>query len=86
MLCALLSGEVKTAVPLDRERTPTYSMAVRAEDGGGRWCRTDVQLTLTDVNDNPPAFSLPHYTASVYEDTAPRALLTRIQAIDPDEG
>ncbi|KAK0149004.1 Protocadherin Fat 3 [Merluccius polli] len=79
------TGEVKTAVPLDRERTPTYSMAVRAEDGGGRWCRADVHLTLTDINDNPPAFSLPHYTASVYEDTAPRALLTRIQAIDPDE-
>ena len=71
---------------LDRERTPAYSLVVRAEDGGGLWCGALLHLTLTDVNDNPPAFSLPHYTASVYEDTAPRALLTRIQAIDPDEG
>ncbi|XP_059932324.1 protocadherin Fat 3a isoform X3 [Gadus macrocephalus] len=79
------TGEVRTAVALDRERTPAYSLVVRAEDGGGLWCAALLHLTLTDVNDNPPAFSLPHYTASVYEDTAPRALLTRIQAIDPDE-
>ncbi|XP_056139276.1 protocadherin Fat 3a isoform X1 [Lampris incognitus] len=79
------TGEIKTAVDLDRERTPVYRLYTKATDGGGLWCRAEVQVTLTDVNDNPPVFTLPHYAASVYEDTATKALLTRIQAIDPDE-
>ncbi|KAL0973402.1 hypothetical protein UPYG_G00203040 [Umbra pygmaea] len=80
------TGELKTAQALDREKTPAYRLVAQATDGGGRFCQAEVHLTLSDVNDNPPAFSQPHYTASVYEDTAPKALLTRIQAIDPDEG
>uniref|UniRef100_A0A668ALQ5 FAT atypical cadherin 3a n=1 Tax=Myripristis murdjan TaxID=586833 RepID=A0A668ALQ5_9TELE len=79
------SGQIKTMVALDREKTPTYRLIAQATDGGGRWCRAEVQLRVTDVNDNPPIFTLPQYTASVYEDTATKALLTRIQAIDPDE-
>lgn len=71
---------------LDREMTPNYRLVAQGTDGGGRWCRSEVQLLVTDVNDNPPVFTLSQYTASVYEDTATKALLTRIQAIDPDEG
>ncbi|CAN9511186.1 unnamed protein product [Ophioblennius macclurei] len=79
------TGEIKSSVNLDHEVTPNYRMVAQATDGGGRWCRAEVQLAVTDVNDNPPIFTLPQYTASVYEDTATKALLTRIQAIDPDE-
>lgn len=81
-----LAGEIKSTVNLDRELVPSYRFFAQATDGGGRWCRAEVKLTITDVNDNPPVFTLSQYTASVYEDTAPKALLTRIQAIDPDEG
>ncbi|XP_026152475.1 protocadherin Fat 3a isoform X3 [Mastacembelus armatus] len=80
------TGEIKSSVLLDREVTPNYRLVAQATDGGGRWCRAEVQLAVTDVNDNPPIFTLSQYTASVYEDTATKALLTRIQAIDPDEG
>ncbi|XP_068174232.1 protocadherin Fat 3-like [Antennarius striatus] len=80
------TGEVKSSVTLDREGTPNYRLIAQATDGGGQLCRSEVQLTVTDVNDNAPIFTLPRYTASVYEDTIPKALLTRIQAIDPDEG
>ncbi|XP_069022575.1 protocadherin Fat 3a isoform X9 [Embiotoca jacksoni] len=80
------TGEIKSSVLLDRETTPEYRLVAQATDGGGRWCRAEVQLVVTDVNDNPPIFSLSLYTASVYEDTITKALLTRIQAIDPDEG
>ncbi|XP_046891285.1 protocadherin Fat 3a isoform X1 [Hypomesus transpacificus] len=80
------TGEIQTAAPLDREKTPVYRLVAQATDGGGLWCRSVVQLTLQDVNDHAPVFSLPLYTASVYEHTAPKALLTRIQASDPDEG
>lgn len=86
MLLLTFPGEVKSSVNLDREMTPNYWLVAQATDGGGRWCRSEVQLVVTDVNDNPPIFTLSQYTASVYEDTATKALLTRIQAIDPDEG
>uniref|UniRef100_A0A8C9T5I0 FAT atypical cadherin 3 n=1 Tax=Scleropages formosus TaxID=113540 RepID=A0A8C9T5I0_SCLFO len=80
------SGELKTASPLDREKTPRYKLVAQATDGGGLFCRMEIALELLDVNDNPPAFSTHRYTASVYENTATKALLTRLQAIDPDEG
>ncbi|XP_032363305.1 protocadherin Fat 3 isoform X2 [Etheostoma spectabile] len=79
------TGEIKSSMTLDHEMTPYYRLVSQATDGGGRWCRAEVQLAVTDVNDNPPIFTLSQYTASVYEDTATKALLTRIQAIDPDE-
>nr|XP_055053281.1 protocadherin Fat 3a isoform X6 [Misgurnus anguillicaudatus] len=80
------TGELKTAVALDREKVERYSLVARATDGGGLWCEAEVVVVLLDVNDSPPLFSMTHYTASVYENTATKALLTRIQAIDPDLG
>ncbi|XP_054868346.1 protocadherin Fat 3a isoform X5 [Amphiprion ocellaris] len=79
------TGEIKSSVILDREVTHNYRLVAQATDGGGLWCRAEVQLTVTDVNDNPPIFTLSQYTTSVYEDTLTKALLTRIQAVDPDE-
>lgn len=66
--------------------TPSYKLIAQATDGGGLFCRSDISLKVLDVNDNAPAFSTPHYLASVYENAAPKALLTRLQASDPDEG
>ncbi|KAL7983248.1 hypothetical protein Chor_000124 [Crotalus horridus] len=80
------SGELKTLAPLDREKTPVYNLIARATDGGGRFCQSKIHLILEDVNDNPPLFSSDHYTACVYENTATKALLTRVQANDPDVG
>uniref|UniRef100_A0A8C3A881 FAT atypical cadherin 3a n=1 Tax=Cyclopterus lumpus TaxID=8103 RepID=A0A8C3A881_CYCLU len=59
-----------------KHMTPYYRLVAQAIDGGGRWCRAELQLAVTDVNDNPPIFTLSQYTASVYEDTATKALLT----------
>ncbi|XP_067306295.1 protocadherin Fat 3a isoform X1 [Pseudorasbora parva] len=80
------TGELRTAIALDREKVARYSLVARATDGGGLWCEAEVMVVLLDVNDSPPMFSMPHYTTSVYENTATKALLTRIQAIDPDLG
>lgn len=63
-----------------------YSLTARATDGGGRFCQSDIHLILEDVNDNPPVFSSDHYNACVFENTATKALLTRVQAVDPDVG
>ncbi|XP_076969413.1 protocadherin Fat 3 isoform X5 [Tamandua tetradactyla] len=80
------SGELKTSALLDREKVPVYSLIARATDGGGRFCQSNIRLILEDVNDNPPVFSSDHYNACVYENTATKALLTRVQAVDPDDG
>ncbi|XP_060090931.1 protocadherin Fat 3 isoform X1 [Heteronotia binoei] len=80
------TGELKTSAPLDREKIPVYNLIARASDGGGRFCQSEIRLILEDINDNPPAFSSDHYTACVYENTATKALLTRVQANDPDVG
>ncbi|KAG8522372.1 LOW QUALITY PROTEIN: Protocadherin Fat 3, partial [Galemys pyrenaicus] len=80
------SGELRTLAPLDREQVPEYSLLARATDVGGRSCQAHVHLRLEDVNDNPPTFSADHYEACVYESTAPKALVARVQALDPDLG
>uniref|UniRef100_A0A3B5QW62 FAT atypical cadherin 3 n=1 Tax=Xiphophorus maculatus TaxID=8083 RepID=A0A3B5QW62_XIPMA len=80
------TGELRTATVIDRETTPSYKLIAQATDGGGLFCRSDISLKVLDVNDNAPSFSTTHYLASVYENTSPKALLTRLQASDPDEG
>ncbi|XP_047462473.1 protocadherin Fat 3 [Mugil cephalus] len=80
------TGELRTATAVDRETTSTYKLIAQATDGGGLFCRSDISLKVLDVNDNAPSFSSPRYLASVYENAAPKALLTRLQASDPDEG
>ncbi|MGH0176874.1 UNVERIFIED_CONTAM: hypothetical protein FKN15_016909 [Acipenser sinensis] len=80
------TGELKTLVPLDRERVAVYNLMVKAIDGGGRFCQADVVLTLEDVNDNAPEFSSDPYTVTVFENTELKTLVTRIQATDPDTG
>ncbi|KAM9332560.1 protocadherin Fat 3 [Pholidichthys leucotaenia] len=80
------TGELRTATVMDRELMPSYKLIAQATDGGGLFCRSDIFLKVLDVNDNPPLFSSTQYLASVFENAAPKALLTRIQASDPDEG
>ena len=79
-------GELKTLAPLDREEQAVYHLVVKATDGGGRFCQANIVLTLDDVNDNAPEFSADPYTMTVFENTEPGTLLTRVQATDPDAG
>ncbi|CAL8364079.1 unnamed protein product [Lota lota] len=80
------TGELRTAALMDRERTAGYTLIAQATDGGGLFCRSEVSLRLLDVNDNAPSFSSGVYVTSVPENAAPKALLTRVQASDRDQG
>ncbi|KAF6084027.1 FAT atypical cadherin 1 [Phyllostomus discolor] len=80
------TGELKTLAPLDREEQAVYHLLVKATDGGGRFCQANIVLTLEDVNDNAPEFSADPYTITVFENTEPGTLLTRVQATDADAG
>lgn len=73
-------------MPLDREQQEVYYLLVKATDGGGRFCQADIILTLEDVNDNAPEFTADPYSITVFENTEPKTLLTRVQATDADAG
>ena len=65
-----VDGLVVTALPLDREQRESYTLTVRARDGGtpSLTGTTTVQITVLDLNDNPPRFSITTpYVASVIE-------------------
>jgi len=54
------NGQVFLVNPLDRERTSSYTIYIRATDsGGGFSMATDVKgvVTVTDINDNSPVFA-----------------------------
>lgn len=52
---------------LDYEKIKAYSLTVEATDGGGRRAMATLNVHLTDVNDNKPAFEKPEYFAFVTE-------------------
>ncbi|XP_075785982.1 protocadherin Fat 4 [Pelodiscus sinensis] len=73
---------------LDREATPTYQLLVRVEDKGEprRHGYLQVNVTVQDINDNPPIFSQALYQARVPEDAPVGASILQVAAADADEG
>lgn len=53
------TGAITTVAPLNREKIPGYTISVTAQDNGNPPLSdtTDVEIVITDVNDNAPAFS-----------------------------
>ncbi|KAH0616155.1 hypothetical protein JD844_027065 [Phrynosoma platyrhinos] len=80
------TGELKTLAALDHEQKSVYAFMVKASDGGGRFCQANIILKIEDVNDNIPEFTADPYTITVFENTEPKTLLTRVQATDADTG
>ncbi|CAL8287276.1 unnamed protein product [Gadus morhua 'NCC'] len=71
---------------LDREKYPRYTLEVEAADmrGEGLTARGRVILTVTDSNDNAPAFEMAQYEASVPENKV-GALVVKMSVTDRDE-
>lgn len=84
------TGSVFVSSLLDRETTPAFTLKVevrdRAEKGAQRSSVTTLSLTVEDVNDCAPAFIPSSYSARVLEDLPPGAVITWVQAQDPDIG
>lgn len=60
-MCVSFKGVIRTALPnMDREVKEQYQVLIQAKDMGGQLGglagTTTVNITLTDVNDNPPRF------------------------------
>ncbi|CAI5780164.1 cadherin-9-like isoform X1 [Podarcis lilfordi] len=85
------TGIIKTALPdMSRENREQYQVVIQAKDMGGQMGglsgTTTVNITLTDVNDNPPRFPQSTYQFSSLESAPLGTSLGRIKANDPDMG
>lgn len=81
------SGQLSIAKPLDREKMSHFSLKATVKDGGNlEWeCICQVEIEVTDVNDNPPIFSMPSYSINVPENSPENLLLLKVHASDPDK-
>nr|XP_006115977.1 cadherin-9 [Pelodiscus sinensis]XP_025036934.1 cadherin-9 [Pelodiscus sinensis] len=85
------TGIIKTALPdMSRENREQYQVVIQAKDMGGQMGglsgTTLVNITLTDVNDNPPRFPQSTYQFSSPESAPLGTPLGRIKANDLDVG
>ncbi|XP_006008414.1 cadherin-11 [Latimeria chalumnae] len=85
------TGIIRTALPnMDREAKEKYHVLIQAKDMGGHMGglsgTTEVTITLTDVNDNPPKFPQSVYQMSISEAAVSGEEVGRLKAKDPDIG
>ncbi|XP_036732587.2 cadherin-20 [Manis pentadactyla] len=85
------TGVLRTALMnMDREAKEYYEVIIQAKDMGGQLGglagTTTVNITLSDVNDNPPRFPQKHYQMSVLESAPVSSTVGRVFAKDLDEG
>ncbi|XP_070819248.1 protocadherin gamma-A11-like isoform X21 [Chaetodon trifascialis] len=75
-----------TTEPLDRELVSDYNITITATDEGSPPLSSSksVQLSVADINDNPPVFEEQSYSAYVSENNKPGSTLCSVSARDPD--
>ncbi|XP_068445501.1 protocadherin alpha-8-like [Clinocottus analis] len=73
---------------LDREQNNNHLLFVTAVDGGKpqRSGTLNVSIVVLDINDNRPIFSKETYQIEIYENVPIGTTVTRVNAVDPDEG
>ncbi|XP_034453237.1 protocadherin gamma-A4-like isoform X29 [Hippoglossus hippoglossus] len=75
-----------TTGQLDRELVSDYNITIIATDEGSPPLSSSktVQLSVADINDNPPVFEEQSYSAYVTENNKPGSTLCSVTARDPD--
>ncbi|XP_058505663.1 protocadherin gamma-A11-like isoform X38 [Solea solea] len=75
-----------TTGQLDRELVSDYNITISATDEGSPPLSSSktVQLSVADINDNPPVFEEQSYSAYVTENNKPGSTLCSVTARDPD--
>ncbi|RZF33481.1 hypothetical protein LSTR_LSTR010137 [Laodelphax striatellus] len=79
---------LQTTGKLDRETTASYKLNISARDGGAptRFGYLQVNVTILDVNDNPPIFDHSDYSVSLNESVSPGTQVLQVMATDNDIG
>ena len=82
------TGALVVASSVDRESVSTYILTVIAEDSGLSPLsdRTEVEISVVDVNDNAPRFPNAHYQGSVHENLPAGTSIIEVSAHDEDLG
>ncbi|KAK1885119.1 Cadherin-18, partial [Dissostichus eleginoides] len=85
------TGIIRTALSeMDREAREHYTVVIQAKDMagqvGGLSGSTTINITLTDVNDNPPMFPQKNYQLYVPESAQVGKPVGKIKATDEDLG
>ncbi|XP_036939935.1 cadherin-12a [Acanthopagrus latus] len=85
------TGVIRTALSnMDREVKGEYQVLLQAKDMGGQLgglaSTTTINITLSDVNDNPPRFAKSIFHLRVPESASVGSAVGRIQAHDLDAG
>uniref|UniRef100_A0A667XBM2 Cadherin 18 n=1 Tax=Myripristis murdjan TaxID=586833 RepID=A0A667XBM2_9TELE len=85
------TGIIRTALAnMDREAREHYAVVIQAKDMagqvGGLSGSTTINITLTDVNDNPPKFPQKNYQLYVPESAQVGKPVGKIKANDEDAG
>ncbi|XP_062392879.1 protocadherin beta-16-like isoform X4 [Sardina pilchardus] len=75
-----------TTDDLDREQITAYNITLIATDDGNPPLSSSkiIQLSVSDVNDNPPVFEEQSYSAYVAENNKPGSSVCSVTARDPD--
>uniref|UniRef100_A0A3B5PZY7 Cadherin domain-containing protein n=1 Tax=Xiphophorus maculatus TaxID=8083 RepID=A0A3B5PZY7_XIPMA len=75
-----------TTGQLDRELVSDYNITIIATDQGSPPLSSSkiIQLSVADINDNPPVFEEQSYSAYVSENNKPGSSLCTVSARDPD--
>uniref|UniRef100_A0A673UIK3 Cadherin domain-containing protein n=1 Tax=Suricata suricatta TaxID=37032 RepID=A0A673UIK3_SURSU len=74
--------------PLDREQQSSYQLILTAIDGGDPPLSgtTQIQIQVTDANDNAPLFSQDTYRVSIQENVPWGTFVLQVMATDQDQG
>ncbi|XP_019338891.2 cadherin-10 isoform X2 [Alligator mississippiensis] len=85
------TGIIRTALPnMNRENREQYQVVIQAKDMGGQMGglsgTTTVNITLTDVNDNPPRFPQNTIHLRVPESSPVGTAIGSVKATDADTG
>ncbi|XP_031529421.2 cadherin EGF LAG seven-pass G-type receptor 1 [Vicugna pacos] len=83
------SGVIRTQRRLDRENVAVYNLRALAVDRGSPVtlsASVEIQVTVLDINDNPPVFERDELELFVEENSPVGSVVAKIRASDPDEG
>ncbi|XP_067312718.1 protocadherin Fat 1 [Pseudorasbora parva] len=81
-----VSGELRLAHQLDREKVASYMLTVMATDSGNppKSDSAIINMAVSDVNDNPPVFSHANYSLVIQENLPSGASVLQLNVTDND--
>ncbi|XP_057244618.1 protocadherin gamma-B3-like, partial [Malurus melanocephalus] len=80
------SGEIRTLGSLDFEEKSKHIFGLEAKDGGGLVSHCEVQIDVTDENDNAPEITILSLSSPVPEDAPVGTVVALLNVEDPDSG